>query len=401
MPRFAYRAADPSGKIAAGESQADNENNLYAELHQRGLVLINCKTRSAKRSVLFAKILPLSDQLLLCRHLVALLKAGVPVHMALGDLAISPLPKLLSQAIAEALEAVLKGASLSDAFRNTSRRFDPLFSILLNTGEKTGKLIEALGFLLDTLSWKEEFGKQLKRLLFYPAMQIVFATIAVIVLMTVAVPRIIDLLTQIDEKMPWYSALLLTGMQGIGILLAAAVISLAVFVVAIPLLRLHADVALKIDALILRLPLIGRVTQKIILAQVMQIFAAMQGSGMAMMEALVLLPDFTGNHALARDLREVQRLVASGSSLSNAMTRNMLIPPYVVRILKMGEDGGKMAECLQHISQVYQQESQQDLENMVKIISLFITLAVGLALASMVTGVMVPLYQGLSQMVSQ
>src|ERR1043166_408097 len=357
MPRYAYRAADPGGKIASGECQADNENNLYADLQQRGLILIDCQTHSQKRAQLVTKKLLLSDQVLLCRHLAALLKAGVPVHLALGDLAISPLPKILSQTIAEALEAVLKGASLSDAFRGTTRRFDPLFPILLHAGEKTGKLIEALGFLLENLSWKEEFGKQLKRLLFYPVLQVFFATVSVVVLLTVAVPRITDLLVEINEKMPWYSSLLINGMQGVAILLAIAGISLAAFAAAVPILRLHADTALMIDAFILRLPLVGRITQKIILARIMQIFAAMQGSGMAMMEALLLLPDFTGNHALVHDLREVQQLVASGSSLSNAMTRNMLIPPYVVRILKVGEDGGKMAECLQHISQLYQRES--------------------------------------------
>jgi type IV pilus assembly protein PilC len=161
---------------------------------------------------------------------------------------------------------------------------------------------------------------------------------------------------------------------------------------------LSEDAAVMCDGFLLRLPLAGKLFNKHLLAQLTQLFAAMLASGVAMMDALELLPRLTSNKAAARQLQAVRQQVGAGHALSLAFTKNMPIPPYVVRLLKVGEDGGRMADILRHISLVYQEEMRVELEGLLKIISLFITCTVGLVLVSMVVGVMVPLYQGISTM---
>jgi type IV pilus assembly protein PilC len=136
------------------------------------------------------------------------------------------------------------------------------------------------------------------------------------------------------------------------------------------------------------------------LAQITHVFSAMLGSGVPMMDALRLLPTLTHNRAMAASLQNVAKQVDGGQGLSTVLTKQMFIPPYVVRILKIGEDSGKLSESLRHISTVYQEETQQALGQLLRISSLFITLAVGLILILMVCGVMGPLYRGISHMVA-
>ncbi len=400
MPHYAYRAVDEQGTMNKGETLAANENELYAKLHQQGLNLVDCHSRDEPARSLFQKKMQLPEQVLLCRHLVMLTKAGVPVHTALEDV-LPALPNALRHNISGILQNVTAGASLSSSFANSNMQFDPLFPLLLSAGEKTGKISQALEFLYETLSWKRDFSEKLRRALSYPILQIILASTAVIVLMTVAVPQIINLLDMIGEQLPFASLALLWVMKALGacvVVLAGLSVLAALF---LPLIKkLHTDIAEQVDRLFLSLPIIGPLFTKVELAQITHVFSAMLGSGVQMMDALLLLPTLTHNRAMAASLENVAEQVGSGQGLSQVLTKQLLIPAYVIRILKIGEDSGKMSESLRHISRVYQEESQQALDQLLKISSLFITLAVGLILILMVSGVMVPLYRGISHMLA-
>ncbi|NDE89574.1 MAG: type II secretion system F family protein [Alphaproteobacteria bacterium] len=400
MPNYAYRAVDQHGTMNKGESLAANENELFAKLHQQGLNLIDCRSRDKTQHRFFERAMQLPEQVLLCRHLVMLTKAGVPVHTALEDV-LPALPATVRQQVTRVVQHITGGMSLSSAFAAPGMQFDALFPLLLNAGENTGKISEALGFLHESLSWKHSFNEKLKRALSYPILQMLLAGTAVIVLMTVAVPQIVQLLDMIGETLPLSSVILLWGMKVLGALVVCAALALGIIAVFLPLIKkIHTDIAQFFDGLFLSLPVIGPLCSKVELAQITHVFAAMLGSGVPMMDALLLLPTLTGNSAMVVSLRNVAADVSSGQGLSSVLTKQLLIPAYVVRILKIGEDSGKMSESLRHISSVYQDESQQALDQLLKISSLFITLAVGLILILMVSGVMVPLYRGISHMVA-
>ncbi|MDX1922895.1 MAG: type II secretion system F family protein [Alphaproteobacteria bacterium] len=400
MPHYAYRAVDEYGAINKGETAAANENELFAKLHHQGLNLIDCQSSDRPTQFLFNKKVPLPEQVLLCRHLVMLTKAGVPVHTALEDV-LPALPSALRRNVAAILQNVTGGASLSSAFASSRMEFDPLVPLLLSAGEKTGKICEALGFLYQSLSWKREFNEKLRRALSYPALQMLLAGTAVAVLMLIAVPQIIQLLEMIGEHLPLASEIILWSMRAFGATIALVMVFAALLAVILPLIKaLHQDIALMADRVFLSLPIIGTLFRKVELAQITHVFSAMLGSGVQMMEALAVLPTLTHNRAMAAALQNVAREVSGGQGLSTVLTKEIFIPPYVIRILKIGEDSGKMSESLLHISSVYQQETQQALDQLLRISSLFITLAVGLTLILMVSGVMGPLYRGISHMVA-
>ncbi len=400
MPHYAYRAVDEQGAMNKGETLAANENELFAKLHQQGLNLIDCRNSDGTISNFLNKKVQLAEQVLLCRHLVMLTKAGVPVHTALEDV-LPALPSALRHNVAAILQDITSGQSMSSAFASSRMRFDPLVPLLLSAGENTGKISEALVFLYDSLNWKQEFNQKLRRALSYPALQMILAGTAVAVLMTVAVPQIILMLDMIGEHLPLASTILLWAMRALGIMMMAVMIIGVTLALILPLIKaLHHDIAEHADRLFLSLPVIGTLFRKVELAQITHVFSAMLGSGVPMMEALLLLPTLTHNRAMAASLQNVAKQVDGGQGLSTVLTKQMFIPPYVVRILKIGEDSGKLSESLRHISTVYQEETQQALGQLLRISSLFITLAVGLILILMVSGVMGPLYRGISHMVA-
>lgn len=400
MPRYAYQAIDKTGKTRRGTGEAANEHALFSQLQREGLHLVSCREEGAGGGSAGAEIL-LEDQLLLCRHLRVMVGAGVPVHQALSDVTGAVGKGRLAAHLPEISGAVVRGESLSAAFEGQGARFDPLFVLLFRAGEKTGRLHEALRQLEESLTWKKEYARKLRGALAYPAIQMALAVVAVLVLMLFAVPQIEELLKALGEALPLYAQILLFTMK----LLGGAFVVLAalgfLFFALYPLLRrMHDDVAVKLDALLLRLPVLGPLFSKLALAQLTHLFAAMLASGIPAMEVLKLLPGFTANRALAAEFQAIRERVESGQALSQAFSRHGRIPRYVIRLIKMGEDGGRLQESLRYISDGYADEGRRAIDSFIKIMSLFITLAVGFVLIAMVVGVLYPLYQGLGRLVA-
>ncbi len=391
MPQFAYRAADRQGALLSGQRFARGEDDLYALLQKAGLSLVTCRIKGEAPR----RILPLADQVLICRHLLALVQAGVPAHLALGDLAESAVGKAQAIILREIQASVLDGASFSDAFAEQGVRFDALFVLLLRAGEKTGRLAEALSYLHESLGWKERAAARLKRSVAYPLVQVALATLATLVLMLVAVPQITQLMESLGQDLPLYSKILLGGVRVMGFGLAGILLGAGALALMLPLLRARKSLAVAVDGFCLRLPGLSMLLLKLDLARLAQLLAAMLKSGVSMSEALRVLPGFAGNKALARDLEKLRAAVDDGAGISESFRRNLRLPPLMLRLLQIGEDSGELSGSLLYIARLYQEEGEARLEAVLKGLSVAVTLAVGFVLASIVVGVLYPLYQGL------
>jgi type IV pilus assembly protein PilC len=401
MPRYAYQAADAQGVLNRGAMEALHEQDLYDTLRKRGWNLIECKESAVAGGDIFSKTLPLEEQVLFCRHLMALVKAGVPVHLALNDVGEMGRHRFMRVVLKDIHNMVLQGSSLSAAFESQGR-FDPLFPLLLRAGENTGRLSSALSWLHESLNWKKEYSTRLKRMMVYPIVQISLAAAATLVLMFVAVPQIIQLLDSLGQGLPWYSEWLLMGVKVFGIVLGAGVTAALAMAAFLPVLRkVSGTMAAAVDGFVLRLPFLGPLLAKMALAQLSQLFAALLESGLAMNDALQVLPRLTENKAMAQELEKTRQYVADGLGFSQAFEHGMHLPPYMARLLKVGEDGGDLSPSLKHIAALYQQESTEALESILKGSGLFVTVMVGIVLAAIVLGVVYPLYQGLGTVMGQ
>ncbi len=397
MPSYSYHAVDRRGVAKRGHSAAAHESELFEILRGQGLSLISCKPAVMERR---GSRLPLADQAVLCRHIHAMLLAGIPVHIALGDVAEAVSPKL-GASLTGVRSAIANGRLLSEAFHEAGQEFDPLFELLLKAGEKTGRLAEAFSYLQSSLEWKDSFQRKMRSALTYPFIQLTLAIAAVSVLMNVAVPQVAQLLSITGSKMPWYAEVLLGVLHGLGYLLTAVLAGGVVFfVINWVMYRQSKGWALWWDGIVLNMPLVGKLVSESALAQITYLFAAMIASGMQAMDALHVLPNLSPNRALAAEFARVAEAVQRGQSLSQSFESGMRVPAYVVRLLRVGEDGGDLVESLRHVSQLYQRQSEAAADALLKGASLGITLGVGLILAAIVSGVMYPLYHGLNAMLA-
>ena len=108
--------------------------------------------------------------------------------------------------LAAALEGVLlkvrSGSSLSDALAAEPRYFPPLYVSLVRAGEASGRLGRSLGELATMREQTEALRSKLTSALIYPIVLLLTAIGAVVVLLTVVVPRMEPMFAQAGAALP-------------------------------------------------------------------------------------------------------------------------------------------------------------------------------------------------------
>ena len=286
MALFAYRAIDAEGRISSGNLDAANAIDLELRLKRLGLDLVtfdSVKRTAAARSRKVSR----TELITFCFHLSQLLKAGVNIIEALTDLRDTVDNPGFRQVIASLLEDIEGGLKLSDAMANHTYCFDDVFVALVRAGEQSGQLTEVLDELSENLKWQDEIASQAKKALLYPAVVLVVIVAVIFVLMTVLVPQLAVTFKQLVPKLPRETEILIAISNffvrwwylilGIPV---AAVIAAVVF-------GRTSDAAKRaIDGLSLRVPVLGEIRQKIILARFSTYFAMLYRAGISVLNCI-------------------------------------------------------------------------------------------------------------------
>ena len=397
MALFAYRAIDVDGRVSTGSLDAANAIDLELRLKRLGLDLLTfegvkrstaARTRSVTRTELIT----------FCFHLSQLLKAGVNIIEALTDLRDTVDNPGFRQVIASLLEDIGGGLKLSEAMANHSYCFDDVFVALVRAGEQSGTLNEVLDELSENLKWQDEMASQAKKAMIYPLIVLVVIVGVVFVLMTVLVPQLAVTFKQLVPKLPretevliflsnffvrwWY---LMLGIP-------AAVVVLFWF-----LAKTNDGVKRRIDELALRLPVLGPLRTKIILARFSTFFAMLYKAGISVLDCIQICEKIVGNRVMEEGLKRVGRSISEGQGISQAFIATKLFPPLVLRMLRVGESTGALDSALLNVSYFYNREVREGIAKMQTLLGPATTIVLGVLIIGILYSIFLPIYDVISK----
>jgi type IV pilus assembly protein PilC len=397
MATFAYRAIDEEGRMQRGSIDAINAVDLELRLKRMGLDLV--RFNPVKKSVLFggAKI-SRKELITFCFHLDQLMRAGVPIIDALTDLRDSVDSPPFRQIVASLLEDIEGGQNLSAAMSNHPEAFDNVFVALVRTGETAGELPNVLSKLTENLKWQDEFNAQVRKALIYPVTAGVIVLSAVLGLMIFLVPQFGDTLRAMTPNPPiqtlaiiavskwmrefWYLVI------GLPLLLAAVLYVLA---------KTNDDVKFQIDEMLLRLPVIGPLLNKVILARFSTYFALMYQAGISVLDCIHISEKIVGNRVVEQGLQRVGRDINEGAGISQAFQAVRLFPPLVLRMLRVGESTGGLDTALLNVSYFYNRDVRESMGRVQEMIQPTLTVLLGGVVILILVTVFLPLYDVFSK----
>ncbi|MGE0356773.1 MAG: type II secretion system F family protein [Burkholderiales bacterium] len=397
MALFAYRAVDEEGRISSGSLDATNAIDLELRLRRLGLDLVTFE--SVKRSTA-ARTRRVTRQELItfCFHLSQLLKAGVNIIEALTDLRDTVDNPGFRQVVAGLIEDIEGGLRLSDAMANHPYVFDGVFVALVRAGEQSGQLNEVLDELSENIKWQDEMASQAQRALIYPAIVFVVVIGVIFVLMIFLVPQLAVTFKALVPKLPRETELLI-GLSNVFVkywylLIGVPAAAVAALFVAS---RTSEGMQRSLDAASIRVPVIGPIRFKIMLARFSTFFAMLYRSGISVLDCIQICEKIMGNRVMEDALQRVGRSISEGQGISQAFTATQLFPPLVLRMLRVGESTGGLDAALLNVSYFYNREVREGINKMQSLIGPATTLVLGGLIVGILYTIFLPLYDVISK----
>jgi len=394
---FGYRAVDADGKISSGNLDAVNAVDLELRLKRLGLDLVTFD--SVKRShAAHARRITRTELITFCFHLSQLIKAGVNIIDALTDLRDTVDNPGFRQVVAGLVEDIEGGQKLSEAMAAHPYCFDTVFVALIRAGEQSGTLTAVLDELSENLKWQDEIASQARRAMTYPVIVLAVIVGVVFILMTLLVPQLAATFKTLVPKLPreteilvlvssvfvrwWYLMLGIPAALAIGAWLFA---------------RTNDGAQRRLSGLSLRMPVVGPIRQKIILARFSTVFAMLYRAGISVIECIQICEKIVGNRVMEEGLQRVSRSISEGQGISQAFLATKLFPPLVLRMLRVGESTGGLDTALLNVSYFYNRQVREGIDRMQQLLGPATTIVLGLLIIAILYAIFLPIYDVISK----
>lgn len=395
MPLYRYRAINASGKISKGESNALNEQDLASQLKKIDLDLIRAQT--IKNQISLRK-LARRDLIELLFQLEMLLRAGVPILSILADLRDTTEVQKTRNLCASLYEMIDSGSTLSEALAANPGIFPELVINLIRAGEATGKLPDVLSEIVNSLKWQDELLAKTRQILIYPAFVTFVVSMVVIFLMTYLVPQIVGFVVNMGGSIPIQTRLLISISNAFvrygWIIIPAPVI---IFILLLLLTKTNHRAKRMMHAAELRLPYIGAIIKKIMLARASDTLGLTYSTGIPLLDGLIYCSNVTGNLIVKEAIEHARTAIANGAPISRGFADQKLFPALIIRMIKTGEETGDLTGALKNISYFYNRDINDSIARMQSLIEPALTILLGIMLGWIMTAVLGPIYDTVSR----
>ncbi|WP_299019206.1 type II secretion system F family protein [uncultured Tepidimonas sp.] len=387
---YEWEGKDRNGKTVKGELRAAGEAQVQAQLRRQGILVQKVK----KRRLASAKRIRPKDIAIFTRQLATMMKAGVPLLQAFDIVGRGNPNPSVARLLYDIRSDVETGTSLSAAFRKHPAYFNSLYCNLVEAGEAAGILEDILDRLSTYLEKTEAIKSKVKSALMYPTAVMVVAFIVVSVIMIFVVPAFKEVFTSFGADLPAPTL---------------AVIAISEFFVAYWWLIFGAlggglyfffqawkrdeRVQRFMDRLLLRVPIFGQLIEKSVVARWTRTLSTMFAAGVPLVDALDSVGGAAGNSVYADATAKIQQEVATGTSLTQAMTNAGIFPSMVLQMCAIGEESGSLDHMLGKAADFYEQEVDDMVAGLSSLMEPVIIVILGTIIGGIVVAMYLPIFK--------
>ncbi len=396
MSLFTCKLGASDGKIIYREFEAVEPEMLRKSLEDQGFFVFEVKRKPLQ--FLFDKGLKrrsIDNRALLTfnQELLVLIKAGMPIMQVLDAILERHDSGKLAEILRQVREDVKGGAAFSSALEKHGRAFPPLYVASIRAGEKTGDLPRTIRRYILYLKRVDGIRKKVVAALFYPSILVVFAGMAITLLLLYVVPTFAQVYTDAGSQLPLPTRMLIE-LTSLMRKFSPIVVVLAVFGVAGYRRWVATDSGrYTVDRFKLTVPLAGDVFTKYSVAGFARTLATVLGSGIPIIESLRMSIGTLNNRFMEKKLFEAVRFIEEGGRLSTALERINIMPPLALRMLGVGETTGSLEDMLLDISDYLEDELEERMHMLTTAIEPAIMVIMGVVIGGIIVAMYLPVFK--------
>jgi type IV pilus assembly protein PilC len=399
MPAFVWKGKTRDGKALSGERVADNKEAVMALL-RRDQILVSSVKEKGKEVALpkFGGGVPAKDLAVFVRQFSVMIDAGLPLVQCLEILGSQQENKTFARILTQTRMDVEGGSSLADAMRKHPKAFDDLFTNMIAAGEAGGILDTILKRLATYIEKAVKLKSQVKGAMVYPVAVLLIAFLVIAVILWKVIPTFASMFEGLGAQLPLPTRIVITASNWFGrlVLPGAILVVAGVFVFR----RYYATYGGRraVDRMVLRLPILGVIMQKIAVARFCRTLATLISSGVPILDGLEITARTAGNAIIEDAIMAVRKAVESGLTIAQPLRESGVFPPMVVQMIAVGEQTGALDAMLSKIADFYEEEVDQAVANLLTLMEPVMILFLGITVGGIVISMYLPLFSLISQL---
>ena len=394
MPVYEYTARNPKGEIVRNKVDAASRDDVLKLLRKDRLQVVRVEEAKggAKGGGMFAKGVTTRDIVIFTRQFATMINAGLPLVQALDILAQQTENKTLAGVTKAVVYDVESGLTLADALRKHPKAFSDLYVNMVAAGEAGGILDTILLRLAQFLEKNDAIVRKVKGAMVYPAVIFGVAGIAISVLLIFVIPTFQSMFASVNLELPLPTKIVIGAsdiLTSYWWLIGGVIVGI---VFAIRSYYKTAAGHLQIDALMLRLPVLGDVIRKSAVSRFTRTLGTLISSGVSILDGLEITARTAGNMVIHNAVMESRASIAGGETISAPLQKSKVFPPMVISMIAVGEQTGGLDEMLSKIADFYDEEVDAAVSTMLSLMEPIMIVVLGVIVGGMVVAMYLPIF---------
>ncbi|SON48230.1 type II secretion system F family protein [Vibrio tapetis] len=397
LHNFRWRGHNSSGKKVSGQILAYTECEVRDRLSNQKIHIQKIKRRSVSFFERVSNKVSAKDILIFSRQMATMLDAGVPMIQALKMLMDNQNKAEMKSILRQLSSAVEAGTPLSRALATTSIHFDNFYVDLIATGEQTGHLSQIFDRLATYQEKSALLKSKVKKAMIYPAMVSFTALLVSYLMLTFVIPEFETMFAGLGANLPWFTQQVLNlshVVQAQGWKLFCLLIALTLCLRAAK--KRSYALRLIIARYVLVLPIIGAVLTKASLAKFSRTLAISFSSGIPILSGIETSSKTANNLYFQKVITKVLQDTAAGMPIYLAMRNSNAFPEMMLQMVMIGEESGRLDNMLNKVADVYENEVDDTVDNLGKLLEPIIILVLGGLIGGLVIAMYLPIFNLMS-----
>lgn len=390
---FTWTGKDKKGNLVKGEIVAANVAIAKAELRKQGIAAKAVKKKSKSLLEMKKKITPL-DIAIFTRQLGTMMKAGVPLVQSFEIVSEGLENPTMRNLVLDIKNDVEAGNGLAVSLRKHPLYFDELFCSLVDSGEQSGALETMLDRVATYKEKTEALKTKIKKAVKYPIAVVGIAVIVTAILLIKVVPTFEDLFKGFGAELPAFTQMVIGMSEWMQeywyIFFGSIAITVIGFIEGKKRSRAFSDA---IDALTLKLPIVGDIVYQSTIARYARTLATTFAAGVPLVDALNSVAGATGNIIYKNAVHKIREDVSSGTQLNFSMKSTGLFPAMAVQMTAIGEESGSLDAMLDKVATHYEQEVDAAVDGLTSLLEPMIMAILGVLVGGLIIAMYLPIFQ--------
>ena len=390
---FFWSGTDRNGRKSKGEVLARSAAIARVQLRKQGVVAKSVKKKSKPLFTFGAKKIKPADIAIFTRQLATMMKAGVPLVQAFDIVAEGTDHEKMRELIMTVRTDVSSGTGLAGALEKHPAYFDELFCSLVASGENSGTLEVMLDRVATYKEKTEALKAKIKKALTYPIAVIVVAIVVTGILLVKVVPQFAETFQSFGSDLPGFTLFVLRISEWVQswwfIMLLGFFAAGYVFSQAKRRSKRFAD---GIDAVALKLPIIGSVVHDAVIARCSRTLSTTFAAGVPLPDALESTAGAAGNAIYAQGIRHIRDDVTSGTALAISIRTTGLFPTMLLQMTAIGEESGSLDDMLGKVADHYEAAVDNAVDSLSSLMEPMIMSILGVLVGGLMIAMYLPIF---------